>query len=256
MELLPLVEISVITSMVTALSGLSAHSAVVEVAAGNLANLSTTGYKSSRVHLSTLGSRVTAQGERGHGAQVLAVERNSQSGPLIDTGVPTDLAIQGSGFFQVRQNGGLAYTRDGAFQLDQDRYLVDAAGNRVQPEMQLPPEAATFQVELSGRVKALDDAGRVVFTADLNLQTFPNPAGLASLGHNDFAATTASGFGSTVTPGTGGAGTILQGYLEGSNVDPAREMISLIQGQRGFEANLKTIQTADTMLGALVNVRA
>jgi flagellar basal-body rod protein FlgG len=229
---------------------------MLDVAANNLANLNSSGYKSSRVHLGTLGSNTAAQGEIGRGVHLLSIERNSQSGPLISTGVPYDLALQGPGFFQNWQNGGLTYTRDGAFHLDKEGYLVDAAGNRLQPEIQLPPEATALRIDPSGRLTALDAAGRVVFSADLTIQTFPNPGGLASLGHNDFGATTASGPGSTVIPGTAGAGTILQGFLEGSNVDPAREMVSLILGQRGFEANLKTIQTADSLLGEIINLRA
>lgn len=242
--------------MSAALSGLSAHATMVEVAAGNLANLNTTGYKSSRVHLAALGSSTSAPGETGRGVQVAAIERSSRPGPLISTGVPSDFAIQGEGFFQVQQNGGTVYTRDGAFHLDQNRCLVDAAGNRLHPELKLPPEAASFQVAPSGRVTAWDGGGQEVFSASLTIETFPNPSGLAGLGHNDYGATTASGPGSTVTPGTAGAGTILQGVLEGPDVDPTREMVSLMVGQRGFEANLKAIQTADAMLGEIINLRA
>jgi len=242
--------------MSAALSGYAAHATMVDVAAGNLANLNTTGYKNNRVHLASLGGGASAPGETGRGVQVEAIERNSRPGPLVSTGVPTDLAIPGAGFFRVRQNKGVVYTRDGAFHLDQDRYVVDAAGNRLEPEIQLPPEASSFQVAPSGQVTAWDDVGREVFSAPLTLETFPNPAGLAGLGFNDYGPTTASGPGSTVAPGTAGAGTILQGVLEGPDVDPVREMISLMVGQRGFEANLKTIQTADTMLGEIINLRA
>ncbi len=245
-----------ITGMATAPSGLSAHGTIVDTAAGNLANLSTTGYKSTRAHLGTLGGGATGRGGTGQGVQVLAMERSSRSGPLINTGAPSDLAIQGSGFFQIQQDGGLRYTRDGAFHLDKDRYLVDTAGNLLQPEIQLPPEAASFRVDPAGRVTASDAGGRVVFNGELTLQTFPNPAALASLGGNAYEPTAASGPATTAAPGTAGAGSIHQGFLEGAEVDPAREMMNLILGQRGFEANLKTIQTADTLVGEVINLRA
>ncbi|MEW6387073.1 MAG: flagellar hook-basal body complex protein [Thermodesulfobacteriota bacterium] len=245
-----------ISGISSALSGLQVHQAMVQAAAGNLANLNTTGFKSSRVNLGTLGAGTTAAGEIGRGAQVLSAQRDFSPGPLLSTGQDLDLAIQGDGFFRVNQNGQAAYTRDGSFHLDRDGYVVDASGNRLQPEMQLPSETASIRVSPSGRLEALDAGGQVIATENLQLSRFPNPNGLISIGQNDYLPSAASGEPQAVTPGTEGVGTVIQGALEGAQVDPAREMVNLMLGQRGFEASLKVIQTTDTLLGELVDVRA
>ena len=245
-------EVSLISAINSGLSGLGVHSAMVGVAAGNLANLNTTGYKSSRLALGTLGSASTSGMSVGQGAQVLGVSRDFSSGPLLSTNNEFNLAIQGNGFFKVRQGDADVYTRDGSFHLDQDRYIVDAQGNRLQPEVQLPPEATSIRVDTNGRLTALDSGGNPVATADIPLYHFANAQGLESLGQNDFRPTEASG-----PPLEGSAGgTIIQGALEGSNVDPAREMVDLMLGQRGFQANIKVLQTAEEMLGSVLDIRA
>ncbi|MEW6658999.1 MAG: flagellar hook-basal body complex protein [Thermodesulfobacteriota bacterium] len=245
-----------ISALNSGLSGLAVHSAMVTNAGGNLANLNTTGFKSSRVSLGTLGASSQSRGEVGRGAQVLALSRNFSSGPLLSTGGEINLAIQGNGYFRVSRGGEDVYTRDGAFHLDQNRYLVDAQGNRLQPDLQLPQDAASIQVDRNGHLTALDAQGNTVASADIPLYRFANPDGLQSLGENDFVPTAASGPALEATPGTGGAGTLLQGALEGSNVDPAREMIGLMVGQRGFQASIKVVQTADEMLGSILDIRA
>jgi len=245
-----------ISGITSALSGLQVNQLMVQTAAGNLANLNTTGFKSSRLNLGTQGAGVTAAGEIGRGAQALSTQRDFSTGPIISTGQDLDLAIQGQGFFQVNRGGQAAYTRDGSFHLDRDSYVVDASGNRLQPEMQLPSETASIRVDASGRLEALDAGGQVIAAENLQLYKFPNPDGLSSLGQNDYQPSAASGDPQAVTPGTGGAGTVIQGALEGAQVDPAREMVNLMLGQRGFEASLKVIQTSDALLGELVDVRA
>ncbi|RJR34445.1 MAG: flagellar hook-basal body complex protein [Deltaproteobacteria bacterium] len=245
-----------LSALNSGLSGLAVHSAMVTNASGNLANLNTTGFKSSRVSLGTLGASSQGGSEVGQGAQVLSRSSNFSSGPLLSTGGEINLAIQGDGYFRVSRGGEDVYTRDGAFHLDQNRYLVDAQGNRLQPDLQLPQDAASIQVDRNGHLTALDAQGHTVASADIPLYRFANPDGLQSLGQNDFVPTAASGPALEATPGTGGAGPLLQGALEGSNVDPAREMIGLMQGQRGFQASLKVVQTADEMLGSILDIRA
>lgn len=245
-----------ISGINSALSGLQVNQLMVQSAAGNLANLNTTGFKSSRLNMGTQGASVTAAGEIGRGAQALSTQRDFSTGPIISTGQDLDLAIQGQGFFQVNRGGQAVYTRDGSFHLDRDSYVVDASGNRLQPEMQLPSETASVRVDSSGRLEALDAGGQVIAAENLQVYRFPNPDGLISIGQNDYLPSAASGEPQAVTPGTGGVGTLIQGALEGAQVDPAREMVNLMLGQRGFEASLKVIQTTDTLLGELVDVRA
>jgi flagellar hook protein FlgE len=156
----------------------------------------------------------------------------------------------------VSRGGQEVYTRDGAFHLDKDRYLVDAQGNRLQPDMQIPQDAATMRVDRNGHLTALDAQGHMVASGNIPLFRFANPGGLQSLRENDFVSTAASGSALEATPGTGGAGVLFQGALEGSNVDPAREMIDLLLGQRGFQASIKVLQTAEEMLGSILDIRA
>lgn len=245
-----------ISAINSGLSGLAVHSAMVSVAAGNLANLNTTGYKSSRVQLGTLRPMTQGGYEVGQGAQVLAVSRDFSSGPLLGTGSELNFAIQGDGFFRVRRAGEDVYTRDGAFHLDSNRYVVDAQGNRLQPDLQLPPDTASIRVNRNGHLTALDAGGNTVAEADIPLYRFADPNGLESLGQNDFQATEASGPSLQSVPGTGGAGAITQAALEAANVDPAREMIGLMLGQRGFQASIKVLQTAGEMLGSVLDIRA
>ncbi|MFZ5453435.1 MAG: flagellar hook-basal body protein [Thermodesulfobacteriota bacterium] len=244
-----------ISAINSGLSGLAVHSAMVGVAAGNLANLNTTGYKSSRLQLGTLGSASTGGISVGQGSRVLGISRDFSSGPLLTTNSEFNLAIQGDGFFKVRQGETDVYTRNGSFHLDQDRFVVDAHGNRLQPEAQLPPEASSIQVDRNGRLTALDASGNVVSTADIPLFRFANPEGLESLGHSDFRPTAASGPPLAAGAESGG-GVLIQGALAGSNVDPGREMINLMLGQHGFQAGVKVLQTADEMLGSLLDIRA
>jgi flagellar basal-body rod protein FlgG len=245
-----------ISAINSGLSGLMVHSALVSNAAGNLANLNTTGYKSSRVALGTLPAMTQGGYQVGQGAQVLGISRDFSSGSLLGTGSELNLAIQGDGFFKVQRNGEDVYTRDGSFHLDNDRYLVDAQGNRLQPEVQLPQDAASVQVDRNGHLTALDAGGNTVATADIPLYRFANANGLEGLGENDFQVTAASGPPLESAAGSSGAGTITQGALESSNVDPATEMVSLILGQRGFQASIKALKTAAEMLGSVLDLRA
>ncbi len=245
-----------ISAINSGLSGLTVHTAMVSTAAGNLANLNTTGYKSSRVDLGTRGAASQAGGEVVQGAQVLSTSRNFSAGALISTGNELDLAIQGNGFFKVRQGGQDVYTRDGSFHLDQDRYLVDAQGNRLQPDLQLPQDTASIRVDPNGHLTALDAGGNTVASADIPLAAFANPNGLQGIGINNFVPTAASGPPLDAAAGAGGAGPLIQGALEGSNVDPAPEMVNLMIGQQGFTASIKVLQTSAAMLGSLLDIRA
>ncbi|MHB8066915.1 MAG: flagellar hook-basal body protein [Desulfobaccales bacterium] len=245
-----------ISAISSGLSGLTVHTAMVSTAAGNLANLNTTGYKSSRLDLGTFGAASRSGGEVGQGAQVLSTSRNFSGGALVSTGNELDLAIQGNGFFKVQQGGRDVYTRDGSFHLDKDRYLVDAQGNRLQPDLQLPQDTAAIRVDPNGHLTALDAGGKAVASADLTLSTFTNPDGLQSIGNNDFVPTAASGPPLDAAAGAGGAGALTQGALEGSNVDPAQEMVNLMIGQQGFNASIKVLQTTAAMLGSVLDIRA
>jgi flagellar basal-body rod protein FlgG len=166
-----------------------------------------------------------------------------------------DVAIEGKGFFMVLSNDQERYTRAGNFKLDSEGNIVTAAGDRLQPEMTVPEGTLSITISKYGQVTAFDTEGVGAVLGEIELYGFPNPAGLSSLGHNLYSATDASGEAIVSTPGSEGMGTILQGFVEQSNVDVVEEMVSMIMAQRAYEINSKSIQTADSMLQAANNLK-
>jgi len=239
-----------------ALSGLAVHRLMLEVSADNLANLSTTGFQPSRVASGDLGASSGSGLSVGRGAQALAVQRYTTYGPLVPTGQDLDAAIMGAGFFPVEQNGQVLYTRAGSFRPDAQGYLVDGGGRRLTPAFQVPTDTASLTLDSQGHLRATDAHGQVVAETDLSLAVFSNPAGLSRLGGTLYQPTADSGAARLVAPGEGGAGLLAPGYLEGSAVDPVREIVSLYLARHGFSANLKVIKTTDEMTGALLDLKA
>jgi flagellar basal-body rod protein FlgG len=254
----------------TAATGMQAQQLTLDVVANNLANVQTAGFKRSRVDFQDLvyetlqaPGAASAQGQEipsgfqvGHGSRAVATQRLFIKGDLQQTGNTLDLAIEGEGFFQIQQpNGDLAYTRSGAFKKDSQGRLVTSDGFTVDPEISIPDNALTVTVGVDGIISVtIPGQAQPQQVGSLQLARFINPAGLLSQGRNLFIPTQASGDATTGTPGQDGFGTLLQGFVEGSNVNVVEEMIGLITSQRAYEINSRAIRTADDMMQTANNL--
>lgn len=149
-------------------------------------------------------------------------------------------------------DGSVSYTRDGAFQLDNQGQVVTSNGYPLQPTITIPPNALTITVGSDGTVSVLA-AGATAPTqvGQIQLANFINPAGLQARGENLFLETAASGTAQTNVPGTNGLGGLSQGFVETSNVNVTEELVNLITAQRAFEINSRSIQSSDQMLQRL-----
>ncbi len=236
-----------IQGMGAALSGLRAYINQTRVTANNLANLNTPGFKGSRV--------VQSAAPAGLGVNTTAVQAIQSQGSVVYSGQPFDMAIAGEGFFKVLTPGGATgYTRAGGFRVDKNGRLADTSGNVLTPEIQIPGGASAVSIERNGSVTAMVNGQRQKI-GQVELVRFNNPGGLASGGSNVYFETSASGQPIQGTPGSGGFGEIYPSSLEQSNVDIASQMVNLIQAQHGLSAQVKTIQTADEMLGAILDIK-
>ncbi|MBI1985712.1 MAG: flagellar basal-body rod protein FlgG [Rhodospirillales bacterium] len=248
-----------------AASGMVAQQHNTEVVANNLANMNTSGYQRRRTEFHDLlynqvarkdsvssraGDVVPSGVQQGHGVRLASIYRIAEQGNLQSTDNSFDLAIQGRGYFQVLlPNGDTAYTRAGAFQLNGQGQLVTQDGFTVQPGILIPPGAVDVTINATGEVLVKLDGATVPTNAGtLQITTFPNEAGLIALGDNLFRESRASGPANAGPPGSAGFGSVLQGFIETSNVDPVTEIAALIAAQRAYEMNSKVIQTADQML--------
>ncbi|MCE5314850.1 MAG: flagellar basal-body rod protein FlgG [Armatimonadota bacterium] len=260
-----------IRALYTAATGMEAQQLNMDVTANNLANVSTTGFKKSRVDFQdllyqtvrTAGSS-QAQGvvvptgiQVGLGTRLGATQKIFTQGDYKETDNPLDVMIEGDGFFQVMlPNGETAYTRDGAFKRDANGKIVNSDGYAIQPEMTIPSDAkdvtigedGTISVTLAGQTGSQE-------LGQLQLVKFVNPAGLSSLGGNLYAQTESSGDPITGTPGEDGLGSLTQGVIEMSNVQVVDEMVNMIEAQRAYEVNSKSIQAADDMLSVANQLR-
>lgn len=246
-----------------AASGMIAQQTRTEVIANNLANVNTTGFKRSRAHFEDLlyqtvqgGAVIGTQDagslpaiQIGRGTHLSAVQRVHGQGSLEPTQRPTDFAIEGEGFFQVQMpDGTMSYTRDGSFQLSDQGVLVTASGYTIQPTIRIPEDTTTVTVSRSGIV-SVTRAGRDTpeEVGRIELARFPNPAGLLALGENLYQVTPASGDPQLGVPQEEGLGRIVQGHLEGSNVEIVQEMVDMITAMRAYELNSKAIKNSEEM---------
>ena len=253
-----------IRSLFIAKTGLEAQQTNLDVITNNLANVSTNGFKKSRAVFEDLlyqnvrqpGAQSSQQTQLpsglqiGTGTRTVATERIFSQGNPQQTGNSKDVMINGSGFFQVLlPDGTQAYTRDGSFQSDANGQLVTSSGYVIQPPITVPNNALSVTVGRDGTV-SITTPGTAAATqiGALQISTFVNPAGLESRGENLYVETSASGTANTNTPGTNGAGVLMQGYVETSNVNVVEEMVNMIQTQRAYEINSKAITTSDQML--------
>ncbi len=248
-------------------TGLDAQQTQMDVISNNLANVSTAGFKRSRAVFEDLlyqtmrqpGTQSSQQTQLPSGLQIgtgvrpVATERIFTQGNLQQTGNDKDIAIQGDGFFQVQMpDGSTAYTRDGSFQIDSQGQLVTASGFPVQPAITIPAGAQNLSVGRDGTVTVkLPGSTAVTQIGTIQLATFINPAGLEAKGENMYVETGASGTPNANTPGTNGAGMLVQNYVETSNVNVVEELVNMIQTQRAYEINSKAITTSDQMLQRL-----
>jgi flagellar basal-body rod protein FlgG len=254
----------------TAATGMHAQQLTLDVISNNLANVQTAGFKRSRVDFQDLVYEVlnapgaaSAQGQEvpsgfqvGHGSRAVATQRLFVKGDLQQTGNPLDLAIEGDGFFQVQlPSGDTGYTRSGAFKKNSQGQLVTSDGFVVQPQITIPPDALSISVGVDGIVSVLQ-AGQAQpqVVGSIELVRFINPGGLQSQGRNLFIPTQASGDATPGTPGNDGLGTLLQGFVEGSNVNVVEEMVGMIVTQRAYEINSRAIRTADEMMQTANNL--
>ena len=194
------------------------------------------------------GNMVPTGIEVGNGTRVASTSKEFTQGQLVSTGGNLDLALQGDGFFEVQQpDGTTTYTRDGLFKLNASGQVVTSDGLPVLSGFQTIPTGTTsITVSQTGEVSIQSASGTSSFS--LTLARFANPSGLRSLGGNLYQETTASGTPETGKPGENGYGTIMQGYVESSNVNLVEEMVNLITAQRAYEINSKSIQASDEML--------
>ncbi|QQA42980.1 flagellar basal-body rod protein FlgG [Pelagovum pacificum] len=255
-----------------AATGMSAQQTRVEVISNNLANMNSTGYNPRRAEFADLHYQQTARPgtinasdgtvlptgvQLGLGVQAASVSMVLAQGALSATGGDLDLAIEGSGYFEVTlPDGRAAYTRDGALKRTGDGLIVNSEGFPVIPEITIPADARSISVNAEGEVYAyFGDRVAAERLGQLNLSGFTNPKGLEAIGSNMFVETEASGPPLVAVPGEDGLGTLQQGFLEDSSVDPVKEVTDLIEAQRGYELNSKVITAADQMLAATVQVR-
>ena len=254
-------------SLWIAKTGMEAQQTQLDVVSHNLANVSTTGYKRANAvfedliyqNLRQVGAQNTEQSQLptglhlGLGVRTVATSRNFMQGGLQQSNSNLDVAIKGNGFFEVTQpDGTIGYTRDGSFQIDSQGRLVNSSGLPVANGITVPANATNVAISAEGIVTATiagSTAAQPLGT--ISMATFINPAGLEPRGQNLFIETAASGNPQQGTPGTNGLGTILQGYLETSNVNVVQELVTMIQTQRAYEMNSKAIQTSDQMLAKL-----
>ncbi len=258
-------------ALYTAASGMSAQQSNLDNIANNLSNSSTAGFRRRRLQFEDMiyqnvvmpGAAATQNTTVASGLQVGLGTRTSASeiiplqGDFDSTGNPLDLAIQGTGFFQVKMpDGSTGYTRAGMFHLDNQGNMVTADGNPLDPPITIPADALSITIGSDGTVTVTQPAQtQAQQVGTIQLALFQNPGGLNSVGQNMFLATTASGDPIVGTPGgSEGLGTLQQGVLEQSNVDVVQEFIQMILAQRSYEANSRVVTAADEMLQQLNNM--
>lgn len=255
-------------SLNIAATGMQAQQLYVDITSQNLANINTTAYKLQRPEFSDLlyqnqrapGSNSSNNGtivptgiQLGLGVRTTSISRNTTQGTLTSTSGPIDIAIQGRGYIQITlPSGQIGFTRDGSFQIGPDGSLVTNDGFLVTPTITIPQNATSISINQSGEVSAtIPNQTAAQVLGQMQTANFINEAGLQAIGNNLFTETIASGAAIVGSPGQDGLGTILQGFLENSNVNPVTELTNLIKAQRVYEMNSKVVTKTDEMLQSL-----
>jgi flagellar basal-body rod protein FlgG len=242
---------------------LDAQQTRMNVISNNLANVSTTGFKRDRAVFEDLlyqnirqaGGQTSATTQAptglmlGTGVRVVATEKLNAQGNMVNSQNPLDVAISGEGHFQVIQpDGTTAYSRDGSFKVSSTGQLVTSSGASIVPAITIPNNASTITIGRDGTISVELNTGGQQVLGQLQVARFLNPAGLMAVGQNLLKETPASGAPQVQAPGTNGAGTLMQGTLEASNVNVVEEMVNMIETQRAYEINSKAISAVDGML--------
>lgn len=256
-----------VRSLWTAASGMIGQQFNIDTIANNLSNINTTGFKRNRadfedllyqtqIHAGTPATEdtlVPVGVQIGHGTRVAATAKMFEQGALQQTGVVSDLAIEGEGFFRIQQfDGSFAYTRNGSFKIDANGDVVTSNGYRLVPPVTLPADFVrnSLAISQSGEISArIADEVDPIVVGQLQLFRFVNPAGLSAVGENILQETNASGAAIGNRPSLSGNGIVVQGFLEQSNVQAVTELVNMIVAQRAYELNSRAVQTSDTMLG-------
>src|SRR5208337_3114406 len=261
-----------IRALFSAASGMNAQQTNVENIANNIANANTAGFKSRRAQFQDLlyqnliqpGAAATQQTvvptglQLGLGTRAVSNEVIFTQGDFSQTDNPLDLVIQGNGFFQVLQaSGQVAYTKAGTFHLNNTGQIVDPNGNLLDPPITIPPNALSLTIGSDGTVSyTLPGQSAAQQAGQIQLANFVNPSGLNSIGQSLFQQTDASGAPVIGAPGgQDGVGTLMQGYVEQSNVSIVQEFVNLIVSQRAYEANSKVVKAADDMYQQVNNLK-
>lgn len=256
----------------TIATGLQASQTMMDTIADNLANVNTTAFKSETPEFQTLlyqdgiqpGANSTDQTvypsglEIGSGVKVASIKDTMTQGTLTSTGNPLDMAINGSGYFQVLMpDGQTNYTRDGSFQLNGSGQLVTSSGYQVVPSVTVPRNATSVTIGKDGTVSVtLPGSSDATQIGQIQLASFVNPQGLQPLGGNLFAETTSSGTAVTGAPQSNGLGSVNQSYLESSNVDVVQSMVSMISAERAYQLGTQVASAVDNQLNYLAQAAA
>ncbi|MES2581497.1 MAG: flagellar basal-body rod protein FlgG [Pseudomonadota bacterium] len=256
-----------INSLWISKTGMEAQQMQLDVISNNLANVSTNGFKKSHAvfedlmyqNLRQVGTNTSEQStlptglQVGLGVRAVATSRSFAQGNLQQTSNNLDIAIQGNGFFQLTMpDGTIGYTRDGAFQIDNQGRMVNSGGLPLSGGITVPANATGISVAPDGTVSAsIPGSTAPQNIGTIALASFINPPGLEPKGQNIYAESAASGQPNAGTAGANGLGTLMQGFVETSNVNVVQELVTMIQTQRAYEMNSKAIQTSDQMLQKL-----
>lgn len=255
-------------SLYTAATGMDAATTHIDIIANNLANQNTTGYKRKRPEFQDLlyiqdkhvGTQTSDTGtvhptgtQLGLGVKLQSIYSIPEQGPLEKTSSILDLAINGKGFFKVTMPDGTdAFTRSGSFQVNGDGLIVTAQGYTVAPGITIPQNATDVTINANGEVLATLPAQVTPSNlGQIEMNRFLNEAGLEAIGNNLLTETVASGSPTTGIAGQDGVGSIMQGYLEDSNVSAVTELTDMIKAQRAYEMDLKVVSTSDEVMKSL-----
>jgi flagellar basal-body rod protein FlgG len=263
-----------VQTLYTAATGMTSLQTKLDVIANNLANVETTAFKKDRADFEDLfyrnekypgsqdsAGQYTPVGVHiGLGSCVSGVQMNFTQGAFKETGRELDVAIEGTGFFQVMDpSGRTVYTRAGNFSKNKDGNLCIGsanAGRLIEPAIQIPQDATAISITPEGMVSVRQPGNnQLTQVGQIELATFVNPEGLLKLGENLYGETDASGAPTLSNPGQTGVGLLRQNMLEHSNVEPVHELIDLITTQRAFEMNSQAIKTGDELMQTVSNLR-